>query len=338
MDGVINVTIEDTAENIAPPPSTSEFQQQWHIKSPLGPPDMLVLDSQSSPTHAQVDDGEREEHDGKSGQGNCYIRILHRLTQLEQTLERSPPVPPLDIILSAEWDTRVLKDALFACGGHPPPPPPANISRFLMADGDRGRGTALQTCLRAHSSSLVVLTLLTDRVTNLLEGLFHHAAASSYSMHRALQTSSASLFLGSPSPELSNYKGEWRRARSLRSSLPRSINCPVPEASCRLTVGKYEVDTEVESRVMKQILGRRMRALQRMLGEMQEYLEAAAGANGKRASPTSQDGQGQPGDERAAVLLGDKGGKRGVASPLARTMVLDVHRRVELLQGRLELA
>lgn len=313
--------------------SASTFPHHWNTKSPLRPSDVMELNSQFSAVHAQVEDSEREEHDGRGGQGHCYIRILRRLTQLEETLERSPPTPSLDVILSAERDTRVLKDTLFACGGHPP----TNILGFGSADGERSRGMASQACLQTQSSSLVVLALLADRVTSLLEGLFQQAAASSYGIHRAFQTSSASLLLGSTSPEMTNYKGEWRMARSLRGSLPRSINCPVPEASCRLTIGKYEVDNEVESRVMKHILRRRIRALQRMLGELEEHLEPSSG--GRRASRASQDGpHGRAEGERPASLLGDKGGRRGFAPTMARTMVLDVRRRVELLQGRLELA
>lgn len=316
-----------------PHSSTSAVQQYWHTRSPLGPSDMMEMNPPFSATQTHVEESEREEHDGKGGQGNCYIRILRRLTRLEEVLERSPPMPPLDIILSAERDTRVLKDTLFACGGHSPHS--SNIFGLVMMDRERSRGTAMQTCLQAHSSSLVVLVLLADRVTSLLEGLFDHAAANSYGMHRAFQTSSASLLLGA-SPELSSHKGEWRMARSLRGSYPRSINCPVPEASCRLTVGKYEVDGEVESRVMKHILRRRVRELQRMLGEVEEYTEPVS--SWRRASRGSQDEQGRPEGERAASLLGDRRGRRGLAPPMARAKVLDLRRRVELLQGRLELA
>lgn len=295
--------------------STSAAQQYWHAQPPLlGPPDVMDMNLPFSATQKHVEGLERarEEHDDEGGQGNCYIRILQRLTQLEQVLERSSPLPPLDIILSAERDTRVLKDALFACGGHSPQP------------SSSSGGSSSSCCLQAHGSSLVVLVLLADRVTSLLEGLFDHAAARSYGMHRALETSSASLLLGaSPPPpgQLSGHRGEWRVARSLRGAYPRSISCPVPEASCRLTVGGYEVDGEVESRVMKHILRRRVRALQRMLGEVEEHT----------AEPAS-----------ATLVGGDRGqvaaARRGLGPPMARAKVLDLRRRVELLQGRLELA
>lgn len=313
--------------------STSTLQHNWHLRSPPAPCDMMEPNPRFPVAQTQVDGCERGETDSRSGHENCHVRILQRLTHLEQVLERSPPIPSLDVILSAERDTRVLKDALFSCGGHTPQP--SNILGLVTSDRERSRGPTLQPCLRAHSSSLIVLVLLADRVTSLLESLFQQAAASSYGIHRALQASSASLLIGSPS-EMSNHKGEWRLARSLRGSFPRTINCPVPEASCRLTVGKYEVDNEVESRVMKHILRRRVRALQKMLGEVEEYLEPASGW--RRGSRASQDGQGWPDGERPGAVLGDKGGKRGLAMPMARTMVLDLRRRVELLQGRLELA
>lgn len=316
-----------------PPSSTSAFQKNGDTKSHMGHSNPLEQNSPFSATLAQVDGSERKEPDEENGQEHCYMRILRRLTQLEQTLERSPSIPPLDIILSAERDTRLLRDGLFACRGHPQHP--SNTSRLVTVDSERSHSTAFQSCLQAHSSSVLVLVILADRVTNLLERLFHHAAASSYNMHKAFQTSSAFLLLESSS-ELSNDKAEWRTARSLRGSFPRSINCPVPEASCRLTVGMYEVDNEVESRVTKQILRRRVRALHTMLGDVEDYLEPASGW--RLPSCTSQNGQGHPEGEGATTLLGDKDDKLGLPSSMARSMVLDVRRRVELLQGRLELA
>lgn len=177
------------------------------------------------------------EADGSAAQpreGSCYVAILVCLTQLEQTLESSPE-PRLDLVLSAEQGLRSLKERLFSCQGH--------------------HGLAPGKCLDVHGSSLLVLGPVAERVIRLLEDIFR----------RAMRLST--WFPGSPGGGRSEVS-ERQLERAVRGSFARHINCPVPEANCKLTIGNYEVDTEVKARVTKQILGQRTRTLDRLLHDM----------------------------------------------------------------------
>ncbi|ROV94742.1 hypothetical protein VMCG_08890 [Cytospora schulzeri] len=166
--------------------------------------------------------------------GHCYLAILNRLTQLEATLDAGPRPPRLDVILSAERDTRQLKGRIFACRGH-------GIRELDMESSPTApRERIPQGCIDAHGSSLLVLSLLADRVTSLFEDLFRRAAVSSHSMDQATRRTTASWLHGSL-PEFTSQAGERQYERSVRSSFPRDIHCPVPEANCELTIGNYEV-------------------------------------------------------------------------------------------------
>lgn len=242
--------------------------------------------------------------------GHCYLAILQRLTQLEATLDTGPQPPRLDVILSAERDTRALKERIFSCQGH-----------------DRSR----KSCIDAHGSSLLVLSLLADRVTSLFEDLFRRAAVSSHSMDQAARGTTASWLLGGSLPAFASQAGERQYERSVRSSFSRNIHCPVPEANCELTIGSYEVDVEVKSRVMKLILRLRVGALERMLEDLRDYLMDVAGQGDRR------DGNGA-GGEQWSILLGSVKSSRSLSQAATAYMVEDLHRRAELLRGRLELA
>ncbi|KAK2616098.1 hypothetical protein N8I77_002807 [Diaporthe amygdali] len=259
--------------------------------------------------------------------GHCYLAILQRLAQLEKTLDAGPQPPRLDVVLSAERDTRALKERLFACQGHVHQGP--DILSSSITPPERGS----QRCIDAHDSSLLVLGLLADRVTSLLEDLFRRAAVSSHSMDQATRATAASWLLGSQ-PEFVSQAGERQYERSVRNSFPRTIQCPVPEANCELAIGSYEVDDEVKSRVMKLILKKRVTALERMLEDLNDYLMDVEG----KANRSGHDRNGQTEEEQGSILLGSVRQRRNVNRRAAASMAEDLHRRAELLQGRLELA
>ncbi|KAJ0107031.1 hypothetical protein J7T55_006909 [Diaporthe amygdali] len=259
--------------------------------------------------------------------GHCYLAILQRLAQLEKTMDAGPQPPRLDVVLSAERDTRALKERLFACQGHVHQGP--DILRSSITPPESGS----QSCIDAHDSSLLVLGLLADRVTSLLEDLFRRAAVSSHSMDQATRGTTASWLLGSQ-PEFVSQANERQYERSVRSSFPRTIQCPVPEANCELTIGSYEVDDEVKSRVMKLILKKRVTALERMLEDLKDYLMEVEG----KANRPVHEGNGQTEEKQGSILLGSVRQGRSVNQRAAASMAEDLHRRAELLQGRLELA
>ncbi|KAJ6180174.1 hypothetical protein N7519_010635 [Penicillium mononematosum] len=90
-------------------------------------------------------------------QGRCYFTILHRLAWLEQARGTDENPPTIDVIMTAEQDTRLLKEQLFKCGSDIPE--------------DKG-------CLASRPSSLMALGLFAGCVVSLLEGLFRRAAMS----------------------------------------------------------------------------------------------------------------------------------------------------------------
>ncbi|KAL1865039.1 hypothetical protein Daus18300_007386 [Diaporthe australafricana] len=303
-------------------PSGLTQQQSRLLPSPLT---ILVgLDS-------QIGEQERSSatKDGETQQdaGHCYLAILQRLTQLEDTLNTGPQPPRLDVVLTAERDTRTLKERLFACQGHGRQE--LDISTSPTIPKDRGQ----EPCIDAHGSSLLVISLLADRVISLLEDLFRRAAVSSHALDQATRGTTASWLLGSP-PGFSSQAGERRFERSARSSFSRDIHCPVPEANCELTIGSYEIDAEVKSRVMKRILKQRVSALERMVGDLKNYLMDVTGQDDRSGRERTEPRAG----EQGGILLGNVPRSQGLSQAATAHMIEDLHWRVELLQGRLELA
>lgn len=304
-------------------PSASAQQQLRSLTSPLT--NLVGLDS-----HVGTHRGSSSSNGDQTGKevGHCYLAILQRFTQLEATLETSPQPPRLDVILSAERDTRALKERIFSCRGH------GHRELEMVENSTAAKESRPQSCIDAHGSSLLVLSLLADRVTSLFEDLFHRAAVSSHSMDQATRLTTAAWLYGSL-PESASQADERQYERSVRGSFSRNIHCPVPEANCALTIGSYEVDDEVKSRVMKRILKQRMAALERMLGDLREYLMDVAG----QGDSPGREGNGQgPAREKGSILLGSVNSSRRSSQAATACMVEDLHRRVEMLRGRLELA
>lgn len=294
-------------------PSASTRQQPRLPTSSLAA--LLGFDSQAGTQ------GEQSPSTADGGQTtrqavSCYLAVLQRLARLEAALETGPRPPRLDVILTAERDTRALKDRVSACRGHGPRDP----GTATRADG---------SCAGTHGPAIVVLALLADRVTALLEDLFRRAAQSSHAVDQAARGAAAAWLHGPPPAAIlsGDPAAERRYERSVRASLPRGISCPVPEADCALAVGGYEVDDgEVKGRAVRRILGRRVGALGAMLGDLGGYLAGEG------------DGRVPEGEEGSSILLGSVEGSRGVSRAAAASMVDDLCKRVEMLRGRIELA
>lgn len=305
----------------SPPISTQ--QEPGLLTAPLTT--LVSLDSQVG-THqgSSSSDGDQT----RKEVGHCYLAILQRLTQLEATLDTYPQPPRLDVLLSAERDTRTLKERIFSCQGH------RRRDLDIVGSPLAAQEISPQSCIDAHGSSLLVLSLLADRVTSLFEDLFRRAAVSSHSMDQATRVTTAAWLYGSL-PESASQADERQFERSVRGSFSRNIHCPVPEANCELTIGNYEVDDEVKSRVMKRILKQRVGTLERMLGDLRDYLMDAAGQD----ESSGREGNGQrPAGEQGSILLGSVNSSRGSRQAATVYMVEGLHRRVEMLRGRLELA
>lgn len=303
------------------PPALTR-QQPRLLTSPLAT--LVDLDShtgtQEQSTSSNDDQTTREA-------GHCYLAILNRLTQLEATLDTGPRPPCIDVILSAERDTRLLKERIFACQGH------GTRELDMVSSPTAPRERSPQGCIDAHGSSLLVLSLLAERVTGLFEDLFRRAAVSSHSMDLATQGITAPWLYGSVQG-FASQADERQYERSVRSSFSRNIHCPVPEANCELTIGNYEVDAEVKSRVMKLILKQRVGALEKMLGDLRDYLMDGAGQDDRPGRERNR----HTASENGSILLGSVKSSRALNQDATAYMVENLHRRAEMLRGRLELA
>ncbi|KAJ5909886.1 hypothetical protein N7504_004529 [Penicillium tannophilum] len=219
-------------------------------------------------------------------QGQCNLNILHRLAWLEHSRGTKENPLTIDVVLIAERDTRMLKEQLFECGNNTPE--------------DKG-------CVSSRPSSLMSLVLLAECVTSILEDLFGRAAILARERERDIR-SAWSVNPDSVPPggvrSLSAQQSAARFERSIRGVFDRNISCPIPEANCDLSLGKFRVGGEAKSRAMKHILRRRLRELLATLVDVKTFV-----------------GRGS-----------------GIVQGSVKQIAEDLLRRVESLQGRIELA
>ncbi|KAL7623516.1 hypothetical protein AAE478_007199 [Parahypoxylon ruwenzoriense] len=162
---------------------------------------------------------------------DCYTAILARTAKLERSLVTAPRAPPIDLVLEAERDLRLLKQRLFSCGGH----------------SHNGRD-----CLASDRPVLLSLSLLAERVVTMLEETFRFAAATATATSAAIQDSS-----GNPLPTAMARRLE----RSFRGLLDQPCVFPIPAGNLDIRIGNYVVDGPVKARSVKGILQMRIRKL-----------------------------------------------------------------------------
>ncbi|KAJ5534871.1 hypothetical protein N7527_001125 [Penicillium freii] len=192
-------------------------------------------------------------------QGQCYLIILRRLAWLEHSRGTDKKLLTIDVVITAERDTRLLKEQLFKCGRDVPE--------------DEG-------CLYSRPSSLMALSLLVECVVSLFEDLFHRAAISAHERERIFRTAwpiNSSPISPGGTRNLSAHQSATRFERSIRGAFDRNITCPVPEANCDLFLGKFRVGSEAKSRAMRQILRRRIGKLLAMLVDIRRFVGPGSG-------------------------------------------------------------
>ncbi|KAI0465627.1 hypothetical protein F4859DRAFT_500270 [Xylaria cf. heliscus] len=260
-----------------------------------------------------------------SCKGQCYTSIIQRLMQLEHSLADNASQFQLDFVMTAVQNANELKERLFdchiRCGA-------SGASAEASRSGEEGG-----SCLDSLRPSLLLLAVFIDRVLALLEGVFRLAASTAYELDRSLRTAWY-MKPCPPSNTAPRYGQETsyqqtraakRFERSVRSTFDRNIKCPVPEAQCRLRIGNFELDDEAKARAMKQILRLRISALDRTIADVVTYL-----GNGSTKILT---GRGSNHDSN--MLHTSRDTTTQVATSV---LVSDMRRRIDLLQGRLELA
>ncbi|KAI0967142.1 hypothetical protein F4678DRAFT_446666 [Xylaria arbuscula] len=240
--------------------------------------------------------------------GQCYTTIIQSLMQLEQSLAPGTNQFRLDHIMTAVRNVTMLKDRLFNC--HNSYSAQTTCAEASKSGNEGGGG------FHPLRPSLLLLSAFMERVVGLLEDVFGRAASTAYEFDRSLRvawsTPSNMTAEGDQGTAYQHIGTPKRLERSLRSTFERSINCPVPEADCELRIGKFELTNEAKGRAMKQILRLRITTLERTIFDVVTYLDS--GSN-----------EGLPG----------RGNKTSTATSI---LMKDMHRRIELIQGRLELA
>ncbi|KAF7589234.1 hypothetical protein BBP40_004577 [Aspergillus hancockii] len=244
----------------------------------------------------------------------CCVSILRRLAELEHSLAINQQLLAIDFVLIAERDTRILKDRLFACGKRS-----INSASNVTCDN---------ACLLMRPCSILVLTILAQRVVHMLEDLFRRAAVSAQALERAsrsawpmdTQPSPTFMDLCSATESATSQRFATCFERSIRTTLDQQISCPVPDSNCELLLGSHRVSIEAESRAMKQILRRRFWKLAAMLRDLEAWV-----VHGSTTAQSDSDSRNE-GVDSSAIFRATK------------AMVEELHRGVEALQGRIELA
>ncbi|KAJ5997667.1 hypothetical protein N7522_009327 [Penicillium canescens] len=204
-------------------------------------------------------------------QGQCYLTILRRLAWLEHSRGTDKKLLTIDVVMTAERDTRLLKEQLFKCGRDVPE--------------DEG-------CLYSRPTSLMALSLLAECVVSLFEDLFRRAAISAHERERIFRTAwpiNSSPISPGGTRTLSAHQSAARFERSIRGAFDRNITCPVPEANCDLFLGKFRVGSEAKSRAMRQILRRRIGKLLATLVDIRRFVGPGGGVIQGSAKQIAED-------------------------------------------------
>jgi hypothetical protein len=245
---------------------------------------------------------------------DCYSALLMRTATLEQALARTTVPPPIDIVLEAERDFSAIQHRLSTCAGHEialPPSDPDMQSPFPPQEV-MSRGL----CLTSDRPVLLHLVLLAERVIGMLESMFHLAARSAQSMDRAND------FLWAATPGVSSLSAR-RLQRSLRNTFIKPCVSLEMESHRDLRIGDFVVQGQAKSDAMGRILKLRVQRMLSALESLEAIRRTTWAVTQKRAQPSSN------------PL--DWGGSTAVFSQVTSTLLDDLKRRTESMQGAMML-
>jgi hypothetical protein len=230
---------------------------------------------------------------------DCYVTLLSQLTHVETEMASRGPErpPPIDFILKSVNTLRELKEQIFACRGHRTTDPLISASTQPVA------------CLNSSRPILLILSLLSERVIQLLEDLFCRATALSGPFAQELQVQSSA--------------DSRRMKRTMRSLIDYTSTCPFPEANQPLHVGAFEVSEEVKTKALRWILRKRIQGLLAMMNDMR----------------TAANDSKKIGIEAATTYGASSGRNKSIAGSIqgCENSMEDLHSRVETLLGRVDL-
>ncbi|KAL1883168.1 hypothetical protein Daus18300_000226 [Diaporthe australafricana] len=261
---------------------------------------------------------------------DCYTAILIRTTMLEQslpgTIATPGPVPPVNLVLEAERDLRALKHRLFTCTGHG-----HGYGHDLdLADDPRSssrRTGPPRSCLSSNRPVLLHLSILAERVVSMLEDIFRASALSARAAEQQHSLQDWSWTGATQQQQHPAPLSARRVGRSFRSLLDRPCVFPIPRADSEgLRIGAFVVDGQVKARALKRILQLRVRVLLVVL-------------EGMRRGVAPQLGSGFDQDRLDGCDPGplEWEGSGSVMADAAGTLLEDLVRRIEALQGRMAL-
>ncbi|KAJ2993540.1 hypothetical protein NUW58_g1812 [Xylaria curta] len=248
---------------------------------------------------------------------DCHAAILTQTAKLEQTLTRTASPATIDVVLEAERDFNGLRHRLFACTGHRISHPPEDASPQAWNAPPTAIPNCTRPCLATDRPVLLGLSLLAERVVGLLEDIFRFAAKSAQSMDQA------SDFVWST---ISGNSGPSARRlqRSLRNVGSKPCVSPEMDSYRALRLGEFLVEGRAKSNAMGRVLKLRVK---RMLNA----LEVLDSAKQKR-----QKGEWNMGGKPSGGPL-DWGGSTVVLDTVTGTLLDDLMRRMESLQGAMVL-
>ncbi|KAI1177514.1 hypothetical protein F4777DRAFT_195520 [Nemania sp. FL0916] len=252
--------------------------------------------------------------DSRKSLPDCHAAVLAQAAKLEQALSQAASPPTIDIVLGAEGDFSSLRHRLFTCNGHQSPVP-ENTSPQAWAVPHAI--PSAKPCLATDRPVLLSLALLAERVIGMLEDMFHLAAKSAQTMDQA------SDFIWSGAPGMSAPSAR-RLQRSLRNVAPTPCVSLEMDSYRALRLDDFSVEGQAKTNAMSRILKLRV---DRMLKAL-EALDSA-----KQTKQRSE--QMKAGRPSGSPL--DWGGSTAVLDTMTGTLLDDLLRRMESLQGAMVL-
>ena len=246
---------------------------------------------------------------------DCYSDILTQTANLVQTLAQTAMPIGIDLVFEAERDFCALQNRLFACTGHSLSPQNEQLGSNVALQNTNSHD---RPCLASDRPVLLSLALQAEHVIGLFEDLFLLASQAAHTLDKA----EMGLFWSGSGPQDGVPIGSSARRlqRSSRSFWATPCVSPLVEASRDLRLGDFLMENPAKSKAMRRILTYRV-------DRMRQALQCI-----KRNSWKGEQDDGKMLD---APLYWGK--STSLMNDLAKTLVDDLIRRVETLQGAMVL-
>ncbi|KAK6075842.1 hypothetical protein SCUP515_05663 [Seiridium cupressi] len=287
----------------------------------MGGPNMsaAVFNGEANSTHAPIPTPSHPP--GRHPVVDCYTSILAQTAKLMQAQAQTGLPPGIDLVFEAERDFSIMRQRLLTCTGH-------SVPSQQHGNGDpnlialESTNSRHRPCLTLDRPVLLSLALLAEHVIGMLEDMFRLAAQAAHTIDKT----NLGLSWSGSGPGTGAQEGvpvgplARRLQRSCRSLWAKPCVSPLVEASRDLRLGDFMIDNPAKSNAMRRILSLRVDRMLQALLDM------------RRCSWGGQ----RDGSQMPETPL-DWGGSASLMSEIAGTLVDDLIRRVESLQGAMVL-